>query len=67
MMKNIILYFVQIRHTDDLPSPGTRLVLIMLLNTAGTNLPYMITYLESYIQNNYKRAVLIVQRNDTKF
>ena len=26
IMKIIILYFIQIRHTDDIPSMGTRLV-----------------------------------------
>ena len=26
IIKSIILYFIQIRHTDDLPSTGTRLV-----------------------------------------
>ena len=26
IIKNIILYFIQIRHTDDFPSTGTRLV-----------------------------------------
>ena len=31
IIKNIILYFIQIRHTDDFPSTGTRLVLIILL------------------------------------
>ena len=29
IIKIIILYFIQIRHTDDFPSTGTRLVLIM--------------------------------------
>ena len=29
MIKNIILYFVQIRHTDDFPSTGTRLVVVV--------------------------------------
>ena len=27
IIKIIILYFIQIRHTDDSPSPGTRLVI----------------------------------------
>ena len=26
IIKNIILYFIEIRHTDDFPSTGTRLV-----------------------------------------
>ena len=26
IIKDIILYFIQIRHTDDFPSMGTRLV-----------------------------------------
>ena len=30
IIKIIILYFVQIRHTDDFPSTGTRLVYINL-------------------------------------
>ena len=30
IIKNIILYFIQIRHTDDFSSTGTRLVLIMV-------------------------------------
>ena len=29
IIKNIILYFIQIRHTDDFPSTGTRLVSII--------------------------------------
>ena len=32
IIKIIILYFIQIRHTDDLPSTGTRLVLLKLEN-----------------------------------
>ena len=39
IIKIIILYFIQIRHTDDFPSTGTRLVIIMaelqLFNVAG--------------------------------
>ena len=31
IIKNIILYFIQIRHTDDFPSTGTRLVQCLLL------------------------------------
>ena len=27
IMTNCILYFIQIRHTDDFPSTGTRLVI----------------------------------------
>ena len=30
IIKNIILYFIQIRHTDDFPSTGTRLVDIIM-------------------------------------
>ena len=30
IIKIIILYFIQIRHTDDFPSTGTRLVIIIL-------------------------------------
>ena len=29
IMKNIFLYFIEITHTDDFPSTGTRLVIIM--------------------------------------
>ena len=29
IIKKIILYFIQIRHTDDFPSTGTRLVLVI--------------------------------------
>ena len=29
IIKNIILYFIQIRHTDDFPSTGTRLVKVL--------------------------------------
>ena len=29
IIKIIILYFIQIRHTDDFPSTGTRLVFII--------------------------------------
>ena len=28
IIKNIIIYFIQIRHTDDFPSTGSRLVWI---------------------------------------
>ena len=30
IIKIIILYFIQIRHTDDFPSTGTRLVIITI-------------------------------------
>ena len=30
IIKIIIIYFIQIRHTDDFPSTGTRLVLIIV-------------------------------------
>ena len=30
IIKNIILYFIQIRHTDDFPSTGTRLIHIKI-------------------------------------
>ena len=30
IIKISILYFIQIRHTDDVPSPGTRLVVIIV-------------------------------------
>ena len=30
IIKNIILYFIQIRHTDDFPSTGTRLVMLIV-------------------------------------
>ena len=30
IITNIIIYFVQIRHTDDFPSTGTRLVIIIV-------------------------------------
>ena len=31
IIKIIILYFKQIRHTDDFPSMGTRLVIIIII------------------------------------
>ena len=31
IIKNVILYFIHITHTDDFPSTGTRLVLIICL------------------------------------
>ena len=31
IIKIIILYFIQIRHTDDIPSTGTRLVLLIYI------------------------------------
>ena len=31
IIKIIIVYFIQIRHTDDFPSTGTRLMLIITL------------------------------------
>ena len=32
IIKIIILYFIQIRHTDDFPSTGTRLVIYKKIN-----------------------------------
>ena len=32
----IIIYFIQITHTDDFPSTGTRLVEIMIINQLST-------------------------------
>ena len=32
IINNIILYFIQIRHTDDFPSMGTGLVLIIIIH-----------------------------------
>ena len=32
IIKIIILYFIQIRHTDDFPSAGTRLVSVKMHN-----------------------------------
>ena len=40
IIKNIILYFVQIRHTDDFPSTGTRLVNIIAQLMRDTINPY---------------------------
>ena len=31
ILKNSILYFIKIRHTDDFPSTGTRLVIIIII------------------------------------
>ena len=39
IIKNIILYFIQIRHTDDLPSTGTGLVYINIANESPTISP----------------------------
>ena len=39
IIKNIILYFIQIRHTADLPSTGTRLVCIRLPSLAVAGEP----------------------------
>ena len=36
IIKIIILYFIQIRHTDDFPSTGTRLVKIRIMNQFNT-------------------------------
>ena len=33
IIKKMILYFIQIRHTDDFPSTGTRLVILTSQNT----------------------------------
>ena len=35
IIKNIILYFIQIRHTDDFPSTGTRLVIYKMDSKIG--------------------------------
>ena len=37
IIKIIILYFIQIRHTDDFPSTGTRLVLDNVINLLPEN------------------------------
>ena len=37
IIKNSILYFIQIRHTDDFPSTGTRLVFLIHLNLSDIN------------------------------
>ena len=41
IIKIIILYFIQIRHADEFPSTGTRLVIIMdvLASDVGTHPP----------------------------
>ena len=36
IIKIIILYFIQIRHTDDFPSTGTRLVTIIVRYRTNT-------------------------------
>ena len=36
IIKLIILYFIQIRHTDDFPSTGTRLVTIIVRDRTNT-------------------------------
>ena len=35
IIKNSILYFIQIRHTDDFPSTGSRLVMLNIVTWAG--------------------------------
>ena len=39
IIKHIILYFIQIRHTDDFPSTGTRLVHIIVLKPTFRKYP----------------------------
>ena len=43
IIKIIILYFIQIRHTDDFPSTGTRLVYIICLSIDS-----LISYIRSF-------------------
>ena len=51
IIKIIILYFIQIRHTDDFPSTGTRLV--------------NINYYKSHFTNCKQRVLLINNRVST--
>ena len=41
IIKNVILYFIQIRHTDDFPSTGTRLVNIIPIRNRCEILKYI--------------------------
>ena len=43
IIKIIILYFIQIRHTDDFPSTGTRLIIITILLLSLLRVPGKIT------------------------
>ena len=43
IIKIIILYFIQIRHTDDFPSTGTRLVRL-ICNAVETDMEISIFY-----------------------
>ena len=47
MIKIIILYFIQIRHTDDFSSTGTRLVIVIL-----TDIIIVLTNKYHYINSN---------------
>ena len=49
IIKNIILYFIQIRHTDDFPSTGTRLVLIIYLSFLSISFFIFSIYLRLFI------------------
>ena len=62
IIKNIILYFIQIRHTDDFPSTGTRLVrnklvihrsgfiqLCVIIDVFFANAIYIYIYIYIYI------------------
>ena len=56
IIRNIILYFIQIRHTDDFPSTGTRLVFINDLPKNGENNYY-----------NYCMKGLTILQNRTQY
>ena len=64
IIKIIILYFIQIRHTDDFPSTGTRLVHIISPHvTIQVCIHYSGTYtIENTPERSYKCELLIMYR-----
>ena len=61
IIKTIILYFIQIRHTDDFPSTGTRLVIIIHHNVVIMVLVHPQKVLSTVVSNHQiiQKAFLI--------
>ena len=59
IIKTIILYFIQIRHTDDFPSTGTRIV--------SNNIPYSHTLRWQHTLNNLPLDVSNIPTNVSEY
>ena len=57
IIKNIILYFIQIRHTDDFPSTGTRLVMIITCSSSCVPV-LLLLLLPIVVQGSVQRRIV---------